>query len=114
MLAVLEKLHKDEKAAENGRAFAYTYTSQRLMGEFAATLSRAYALYSAPSGLNQPEHESLLANAWQKLMHTNALNPMMYSSLRQLENEVVAMTANMLHGDATTVVRCVVSRMIWF
>jgi sphinganine-1-phosphate aldolase len=32
-------------------------------------------------------------------MHTNALNPMMYPSLRRFETEVVSMSAWMLGGD---------------
>lgn len=32
-------------------------------------------------------------------MHTNALNPMMYPSLRRFETEVVSMSAWMLNGD---------------
>ena len=32
-------------------------------------------------------------------MHENALNPLVFPSLRQFEVETVAMVANMLHGD---------------
>lgn len=32
-------------------------------------------------------------------VHTNVLNPMKYVSLRNMEVEVVAMTASMFHGD---------------
>jgi sphinganine-1-phosphate aldolase len=35
-------------------------------------------------------------------MHTNALNPMMYPSLRKFETEIVSMSAWMLHGDENT------------
>jgi sphinganine-1-phosphate aldolase len=36
-------------------------------------------------------------------VHTNVLNPMKYVSLRNMECEVVAMTAKMFHGDETFV-----------
>ena len=36
-------------------------------------------------------------------MHENALNPLVFPSLRQFEVETVAMVANMLHGDSQCV-----------
>ena len=36
-------------------------------------------------------------------MHENALNPLVFPSLRQFEVETVAMVANMLHGDGNCV-----------
>ena len=36
-------------------------------------------------------------------MHTNALNPMMYPSLRRFETEVISMTSWMLSGDENVV-----------
>jgi sphinganine-1-phosphate aldolase len=32
-------------------------------------------------------------------MHSNALNPMMYPSLRKFETEIISMSTWMLHGD---------------
>jgi sphinganine-1-phosphate aldolase len=40
----------------------------------------------------------LLHDAYSMFMAENGLSPMAFPSLRQMENEVVAMTANMLHG----------------
>ena len=34
-----------------------------------------------------------------KYMHSNALNPVVFNSLRVIENEVVRMSASMFHGD---------------
>jgi sphinganine-1-phosphate aldolase len=36
-------------------------------------------------------------------MHENALNPLVFPSLRQFEVETVAMVADMLHGDSQCV-----------
>jgi sphinganine-1-phosphate aldolase len=40
----------------------------------------------------------LLHDAYSMFMAENGLSPMAFPSLKQMENEVVAMTANMLHG----------------
>ena len=36
-------------------------------------------------------------------MHENALNPMVFPSLRRFETEIVSMVANMLHGNSAVV-----------
>ncbi len=43
----------------------------------------------------------LLHDAYSMFMAENGLSPMAFPSLRDMENEVVAMTANMLHGGDT-------------
>lgn len=50
---------------------------------------------------DRPEHQELLHEVWTTFMHTNALNPMMYPSLRRFETEVVSMSAWMLGGDGS-------------
>ena len=45
------------------------------------------------------EHTALLEAAYRLYFAENALNPMAFPSLRQMENEVVAMTAALLGGD---------------
>ncbi|UCH29618.1 MAG: aspartate aminotransferase family protein, partial [Myxococcales bacterium] len=40
----------------------------------------------------------LLHDAYSMFMAENGLSPMAFPSLKQMENEVVAMTADMLHG----------------
>ena len=44
-------------------------------------------------------HTELLQQAYRLYFAENALNPMAFPSLRQMENEVVAMTAGLLGGD---------------
>lgn len=55
------------------------------------------------------EHSDFVAEAFQMFIHTNALNPIKFISLRNLEVEVVAMTASMFHGDPCTCVGNVTS-----
>ena len=43
----------------------------------------------------------LLHDAYSMFMAENGLSPMAFPSLKTMENEVVAMTANMLHGGDT-------------
>jgi sphinganine-1-phosphate aldolase len=99
ILKVLDALHSTETASEDGRAFAYTYTSENMQGGLSDALRAAYETFTESSGSGSPDHEQMLKACWSKFMHTNALNPIMYPSLKRFENEVVAMVAWMLHGD---------------
>ena len=103
VLEILDSLASVEKAAEEGRAFAYTYTTREGMAAFSHVLSSAFASFSPPSGSGKESHDIVLRQAWEKFMHSNGLNPMMYPSLRKFESEIVAMTAWMCHGDTNTV-----------
>lgn len=49
------------------------------------------------------EHDQLLSDAQNELLGTNYLNPLAFKSLHRMEQEVVRMTSNMLHGDEHTV-----------
>jgi glutamate/tyrosine decarboxylase-like PLP-dependent enzyme len=49
------------------------------------------------------EHDALLKAASNELFSTNYLNPLAFKSLLKMEQEVVHMTANMLHGNIETV-----------
>ncbi len=44
-------------------------------------------------------HDQLLQEAGSKLFNANYLNPIAFKSLHKMEQEVVRMTAHMLHGD---------------
>src|SRR5437762_195642 len=45
------------------------------------------------------EHETFLKQAFAMFFAENALNPAAFRSLKQFENEVVAMVADLLGGD---------------
>jgi glutamate/tyrosine decarboxylase-like PLP-dependent enzyme len=49
------------------------------------------------------EHDQLLKSAHHELFGTNYLNPLAFKSLHRMEQEVVRMTSQMLHGDEHTV-----------
>ncbi|CAM9160866.1 unnamed protein product [Ectocarpus fasciculatus] len=67
------------------------------MGDISKRVSQAYELFNK-EGCS--EDAQVLWKSWELFMHTNALNPMMYPSLRRMENEIVSMTSWMLNGDA--------------
>jgi sphinganine-1-phosphate aldolase len=96
VIKVLEALKASETAAEEGKAFAYTYTTKHDMAEFAKSLGKAYELFTPKSQSGDADHEFMLTQAWDLFMHSNALNPMMYPSLRRMETEVISMAAWMV------------------
>lgn len=98
---VLKKLKETETTAEDGKAFAYTYTTKADMAEFAKSLGEAYSMFTDSSHSQKDDHESMLTKSWDLFMHSNALNPMMYPSLRRMETEVISMAGWMVHGDAS-------------
>lgn len=102
VLKIMHFLHQNETHAEEGKAFAYTYTTTKDMADFANVLSTAYAKFAEKSNSGKQSHEDMLAEVWKNFMHTNALNPMLYSSLRKFETEVVSMSCSMMHGDINT------------
>lgn len=53
------------------------------------------------AGCSASDREAkVIEQAYHMFCHENALNPSLFSSLRQLENETVAMVADILHaGD---------------
>jgi sphinganine-1-phosphate aldolase len=100
ILEKLRALYSTEKSRESGKGFAITYTSTSMMAELSTCVGEAYELYCESTASNSSAHEKLLADAWKIFMHTNAINPTAYLSLRRLETEVLSMCAWMLHGDS--------------
>ena len=49
------------------------------------------------------QKEVIVQMFFHSFMHENALNPLVFPSLKQFETEIVAMVANMLHGDGRVV-----------
>jgi sphinganine-1-phosphate aldolase len=73
MLAELKRRRSDDASWRNGRMFGYIYHPGN---REAKAIEQAYQLF----------------------MNENALNPSLFSSLRHLENESVAMVADLLHA----------------
>ena len=96
LLGVLSRLQINEKKAEDGKAFAYTYTTKKDMDVVSKRISEAYRSFSDvhPSDLQDDNRRDILWKSWELFMHTNALNPTMYPSLRRMENEVVRLVVH--------------------
>jgi sphinganine-1-phosphate aldolase len=100
VIDILNKLKGTENAAEEGKAFAYTYTTKTDMQDFAKSLGKAYELFSEDSHSNKGDHEAMLKTVWDLFMHSNGLNPMMYPSLRRFETEIISMCLWMVNGSS--------------
>ena len=77
VFAGLEELAKGDFNAKSGRAFGYTFDAG-------------------------PEAEQIAKDAFTAFMGKNALDMTFYPSVLELENEIVAMAASHLGGDADT------------
>ena len=73
------------------------------MKQLSQVLTESYAIFTETPEDVSGDHKILLERVWEKFMHTNALNPMMYPSLRKFETEIISMTAWMTNGDKNTV-----------
>jgi sphinganine-1-phosphate aldolase len=74
VLEQMDKLHEGDANWKDGRTWSLVY----------------YA---------GDEHTEFLKSAYTKYFSENGLSPMAFPSIRKFENEVVAMTADMLNGD---------------
>ena len=109
LITELEKMKRRDIDPHSGKIFAYVYTSQD--GSFAC-VEKAYDMFESLSSSQTTDPElkdtsqqvaskqAIVKMFLHAFMHENALNPLVVPSLRQFEVEVVAMVANMLHGDS--------------
>eukprot|EP00750_Incisomonas_marina_P026956 INCI6050.5.p1 GENE.INCI6050.5~~INCI6050.5.p1 ORF type:complete len:630 (+),score=111.76 INCI6050.5:85-1974(+) len=99
----------DGDHCHEGRAFAFSYFNDAGRFEGHTTfLSNVYARFAEKAGLpDSPKNGKLLDELSQAVFHRyahgNALNPLMFPTLRKYETEVLSMAANMLHGDQNVV-----------
>ena len=108
LLQELEKRKKIEIDPHTGKIFAYVYTSEDKRFE---TVEKAYDLFEfdqqddsiSSSSSSSKEKQEIVRMFFHAFMHENALNPLVFPSLRRFETETVAMVANMLHGDGNVV-----------
>jgi sphinganine-1-phosphate aldolase len=78
ILAILDKRVNADINPTEGKTFAYVYEHSKA-------------------------HSELTEACFVKYMHSNALNPVMFNSLRVIENEVIRMAATLFHGDENAV-----------
>lgn len=77
ILAVMSRAHHAlDMRPETGECFAYVYHLS-------------------------DEHDELMSRVWSIFGKLNALNPSAFQSLRKFEVDVIAMSANLMHGDDT-------------
>ena len=96
---LMKTLVGEESAGEDGRAFAYSYISERNMSDLSKSLAAAFENFSESTMSGLKDQEEIVKDVWKKYMHSNALNPMMYPSLQKFETEICSMVTWMLNGD---------------
>lgn len=87
-----------------GKIFAYVYTTE---DEKFNTVQKAYDAFqfdqdsasTESNAIAQSKKDTIIQMFFHAFMHENALNPLVFPSLRQFEAETVAMVANMLNGN---------------
>ena len=118
--ALLEELKQRKKVEvdpHTGKIFAYVYTTE---DDRFQSLQKAFDMFEFNEDADEPQaktepgiteintdslkkKDAIIQMFFHAFMHENALNPMVFPSLKQFETEVVAMVANMLHGDGDVV-----------
>ncbi|XP_006825455.1 sphingosine-1-phosphate lyase-like [Saccoglossus kowalevskii] len=95
----MTKINKNKIKTDAGKIFALVYT----MDDDNFKLQKdAYDMFTQKSGVSV-KHDALVKEFHHAFMHENALNPMMFPSLRRFETEIVSMCADMLNGDEKVV-----------
>ncbi|KAK3576907.1 hypothetical protein CHS0354_017578 [Potamilus streckersoni] len=92
-------MKKKETNHEEGKIFAYVYT---LDDDHFQLQKDAFDLFNEKIGYSV-DHDTLVREFHHAFLHENALNPMIYPSLRKMETEIISMTAAMLNGSREAV-----------
>ena len=102
LLQELEAAKAVETDPHSGKIFAYVYTTDNecfQVAEKALELFKQADPQSLPSGSDKRAKSAIVDMFYKAFLHENALNPLVFPSLRRFETEIVAMVADMLHGD---------------
>ncbi|CAC5390057.1 SGPL1 [Mytilus coruscus] len=89
----------EAESAKEGKIFAYVYT---VIDQHWKLQSEAFDKFEEKIG-HSLEHDTIVNEFLHAFLHENALNPMVFPSLRKMETEIVSMTAAMLNGDQDVV-----------
>lgn len=95
LITELKRRKSVEFDPHTGKGFAYVYT---LNDDRFKTIQKAFDMFSTDESVEDTKL-SVVNMFFHSFMHENALNPLVFPSLRQFEVELVAMTAWMLHGE---------------
>ncbi|XP_048727010.2 sphingosine-1-phosphate lyase-like [Ostrea edulis] len=91
----LSDLKGKETNPEEGKIFAYVYTQE---DDHFDIQTEAFKTFQEKLGYSV-EHDSIVKEFHHAFLHENALNPMVFPSLRKMETEIVSMTAGILNGS---------------
>lgn len=106
LLSELEEYKRAEVDPHSGKIFAYVYTTD---SESFRVVEKALHVFEdlEPTALprsSELDSKATIVEMFSKaFLHENALNPLVFPSLRKFETETVAMVADMLHGDGMCV-----------
>ena len=102
LLGELEKCKKADIDPHSGKIFAYVYTTDnecfRVVEEALQTFKDVEP-DALPSSSDQDSKAAIVQLFLGAFLHKNALNALVFPSLRKFETETVAMVADMLHGS---------------
>ncbi len=103
----MKQRKKLEIDPHTGKIFAYVYTSKDSRFD---TVQKCFDLFQWDSNVDtsdeaftQDSKSAIVKMFFHAFMHENALNPLVFPSLRLFEVETVGMVANMLNGDGNCV-----------
>jgi sphinganine-1-phosphate aldolase len=96
LLNVLKEKKGSDFDSDTGKGFAYVYTTRN--DQF-KSVQKAFDYFQLNQSGNGSSKDNISNVFFRAFLHENALNPMVFPSLRQFEVEAVAMTAWMLHGQ---------------
>lgn len=107
--SIVEEIRSNTNAdgsyCHDGKAFALVYYNDegRFKGHSEMNADVFASLQTLPNEGLGPDREKMLRQVFKVTSHGNALNPLMFPSLRKYETECIAMVAWMLNGDSRTV-----------
>jgi len=105
-LQELEKCKNKDVDPHSGKIFAYVYTTDNecfQVVEKALQTFKEMNSEALPDSNDQESKAAIVQMFHSAFLHKNALNALVFPSLRKFETETVAMTAAMLHGGADCV-----------
>ena len=106
LLRELEEHKKVETDPHSGKMFAYVYTTDNdsfHVVEQAMQLFKDTDASALPASAEQENKAGVVDMFHKAFLHENALNPLVFPSLRKFETEIVSMVADMLHGGVECV-----------
>lgn len=102
----MESCKQAETDPSSGKIFAYVYNTN---SEALQVVREALEMFrrmdpdALPASADQENKAAIVGMFYHAFLAENALNPLIFPSLRKFETETVSMVAGMLHGGAACV-----------